>query len=164
MNHIHLFIFWRIIINAGQNNTSTCLWFFCCCIQLEKSLNSLIPFESFWLSEILIPVKVRWCAHTSFITLFRSLHNFFLYGYLDIRKNCNNIPKMILLMIKERDNKSKFYFKYMRFLIQFMKNCGMRFTTIVTDLTNISSALTHLPSLGLEGFTQCLPRNLYNNH
>ena len=42
-------------------------------------------------------------------------------------------------------------------------NFGSRFTTIVTDLTTISSTCTHLPSAGQEGFTQILPRNLYNN-
>ena len=43
------------------------------------------------------------------------------------------------------------------------KNCVVRFTKIVTDSNTISSTFTHFPSLVPEGFTNCIPRNFYNN-
>ena len=43
------------------------------------------------------------------------------------------------------------------------KNCGICFTTVVTKLTDISSSRTYFTSKVPEGFTLCLPQNLYNN-
>ena len=40
--------------------------------------------------------------------------------------------------------------------------CGVHFTTIVTDSTNIYSALTHFPSAWPERFTQCQKKYMYN--
>ena len=42
-------------------------------------------------------------------------------------------------------------------------NWGMRSTTAVTETNYIYSAITQFTSEMPEGFTQCLPRNFYNN-
>ena len=69
----------------------------------------------------------------------------------------NTTQENIYMHSKTQDQK-----KWRPKVLFLRKNCGMPFTTIVTDLDNISSAHTHFPSAEPEGFTQCLLKNLYN--
>ena len=82
------------------------------------------------------------------------------------------ITPLALKNARETHFRRNFYFmhsktqeqKKWRQQVLFLRtNYGMQFITIVTDSTNINSALTHPPSARPEGFTRCLLCNLYNN-